>query len=47
MKAKSALWVGANVFVVQKLRKSIKPIVNMKGRSYNNVGKLNDYQSKR
>ena len=44
MKAKSALSVGANVFVVQKTKKTpgviekvnqTRAIVNMKGRSYN------------
>ena len=44
MKAKSALTVGANVFVVQKTKKTpgvvekinqTRAIVNMKGRSYN------------
>ena len=44
MKAKSALTVGANVFVVQKTKKTpgvvekinqTREIVNMKGRSYN------------
>ena len=44
MKAKSALSIGANVFVVQKTKKTpgvvekinqTRAIVNMKGRSYN------------
>ena len=44
MKAKSALTIGANVFVVQKTKKTpgvvekinqTRAIVNMKGRSYN------------
>ena len=44
MKAKSAVTVGANVFVVQKTKKTpgvvekinqTRAIVNMKGRSYN------------
>ena len=44
LKAKSVLWVGANVFVVQKTKKTpgvvekinqTRAIVNMKGRSYN------------
>ena len=44
MKAKAALSVGANVFVVQKTKKTpgviekvnqTRAIVNMKGRSYN------------
>ena len=44
MKAKSAIMVGANVFVVQKTKKTpgviekinqTRGIVNMKGRSYN------------
>ena len=44
LKAKSALTVGANVFVVQKTKKTpgviekvnqTRAIVNMKGRSYN------------